>query len=143
MSTAEHLELIRRWLAMADAGFSGSFEAFFAPHYTGHVSGRIHMDLAELERLERGFAVAFPDASRTVEDLWGEGDKVALRLTTRATHRGDFSGIGATGRRIVLTALVIYQIRDGRIVESWGELDFAGLWRQLTEAPAHGVAHAD
>jgi len=97
----------------------------------------------ELTRLERGFAATFADARRTVEDLWGADDRVVLRLTTRATHRGDFNGIGATGRRIVLTALVIYQIRDGRIVESWGELDFAGLWRQLTEAPAHGVAHAD
>jgi predicted ester cyclase len=31
-----------------------------------------------------------------------------------------------------MTGIVIYQFRGGRIAESWGELDFAGLWRQLT-----------
>lgn len=28
----------------------------------------------------------------------------------------------------------LYRIEQGRIAESWGEVDFAGLWRQLTAA---------
>ena len=120
---------------MADAGFVGDFEEFFTPDYAGHVSGRIHMDLPELKRLERGFAAAFPDAQRSIEDLWGAGDKVVLRITTRATHRGEFNGIAPAGRAVVLAGIVIYRFRDGRIAESWGELDFAGLWRQLSGAP--------
>ena len=39
-----------------------------------------------------------------------------------------------------MSVLVIYPIADGRSVESWGELDFAGLWRQLTAPPE--VLHA-
>ena len=94
----------------------------------------------ELTRLERGFAATFADARRTVEDLWGADDRVVLRLTTRATHRGVFNGIEPTGRAIVMSALVICQVADGRILESWGELDFAALWRQLTAPPE--VLHA-
>jgi len=94
----------------------------------------------ELTRLERGFAAAFPEARRSVEHLRGADDKVVLRLTTRATHRGVFNGIEPTGRAIVMSALVIYQVADGRILESWGELDFAALWRQLTAPPE--VLHA-
>ena len=135
MTVERHTDLIRRWLRMADGGFVGDFGEFFTPDYAGHVSGRIHMDLAELERLERGFAAAFRDARRTVEELWGHGDRVVLRLLTRARHAGDFNGIAATGREITMTAIVIYRFRDGRIAESWGELDFAGLWRQLGPAP--------
>jgi predicted ester cyclase len=131
MTTPRHLDLVRRWLRMADAGFAGDFGEFFTDDYAGHVSGRIHMDLAELRRLERGFAAAFSDARRTVEDLWGAGDKVVLRITTTATHSGEFNGIATTGRRIVMTGIVIYRFHDGKIAESWGELDFAGLWRQL------------
>jgi predicted ester cyclase len=131
MASAEHIDLIRRWLGMADAGFRGDFAEYFTADYAGHVSGRIHMDLDELMRLERGFASAFPDARRMVEDLFAAGDRVVLRLTTHATHRGEFNGIAATGRPVVFTALVIYRFRDGKIAESWGEIDFAGLWRQL------------
>jgi predicted ester cyclase len=132
---AAALDLIRRWLRMADAGFEGDFGEFFTDDYAGHLSGRIHMDLAELQRLERGFAAAFGAVTRSIEDLWGAEDRVLLRVSTRATHRGEFNGIPATGRTVVFTGLVVYRIRDGRIAESWGELDFAGLWRQLT-APA-------
>jgi predicted ester cyclase len=140
---SEHLALIRRWLQMADDGFAGDFGRYFTDDYAGHLSGRIHMDLPELQRLERAFAAAFPDARRRIDDLWGAGDKVVLRITTHATHRGDFNGIAATGRALTFTGMVIYRFRDGRIAESWGELDFAGLWRQLTAPAAPGEATAN
>ena len=124
---------------MADGGFAGDFGEFFTADYAGHLSGRIHMDLPELQRLERGFAAAFSETSRSIEDLWGAGDKVVLRVTTRARHTGDFNGIPVTGRIVVFAGIVIYRFRDGRIAESWGELDFAGLWRQLNAVvPAAG-----
>ena len=134
MPVDENLALLRRWLAFADAGFSGDFGEFFTPAYAGHLSGRIHMDLTELKRLEHGFAAAFGETRRTIEDLFGTGDKVVLRVTTRAVHRGDFNGIAATQRRVEFCGIVIYRFEGGRIAESWGELDFAGLWRQLTAA---------
>jgi predicted ester cyclase len=134
MNTEQNMALLRRWLAFADAGFTGDFGEFITQDYAGHLSGRIHMDLPELERLERAFAGAFGDVRRTVEDLWGNGDRLVLRVTTEATHRGDFNGIPATGRRVRFCGIVIYRFAGGRIAESWGELDFAGLWRQLTAA---------
>ncbi|MBS0396785.1 MAG: GNAT family N-acetyltransferase, partial [Proteobacteria bacterium] len=77
--SAAHVALLRRWLAFADAGFAGDFGEFFTPGYAGHLSGRIHMDLAELVRLEHGFAAAFAPVVRSVEELWGTGDRVVLR----------------------------------------------------------------
>ena len=135
-SIDQNIALIRRWLRMADGGFTGDFGEFFTADYAGHVSGRIHMDLTELMRLERGFAAAFTDTIRSIDDVWGADDKVVLRITTRARHSGEFNGIPATGRNILMTGIVIYQFREGRIAESWGELDFAGLWRQLKDPAA-------
>lgn len=126
--------LIRSWLAAADAGFPPDFEVFFTKDYRGHLSGRTHMDLKELERLERGFARAFNPVVRTIDDLLAIDDRVVLRLTSNARHTGEWQGIPATERQVTFTGMVIYRIEQGRIAESWGEVDFAGLWRQLTSA---------
>ena len=47
------------------------------------------------------------------------------------THRGEFEGIAPTGQRVEFTGIVIYRIAAGRIAESWAELDFLRLMRQL------------
>jgi predicted ester cyclase len=126
-------DLIRRWIEFSNTGFSGSFDPFISREYVGHL-GATKMDRNELERLERQFSVAFPDTHHTVEDLIAEGDRVVLRTTARATHRGRFEGIDPTNRSVEFTGLVVYRIRDGKIAESWGEIDFVRLIRELRRA---------
>jgi steroid delta-isomerase-like uncharacterized protein len=128
--TADNKELVRRWIAFANAGFRGTFDDFIAADYVGHLGGGT-MDRAELERTERAFMDAFPDATHSIDDLFAEGDRVVLRATARGTHRGEFVGVPPTNRSVEFTAMVIYRIRDGKIAESWGELDFLRLMRQL------------
>ena len=123
-------DLIRRWIEFSNTGFAGSFDVFISPDYVGHL-GATSMDRDELERLERQFCVSFPDAHHEINDLIAEGDRVVLRTTARATHRGRFEGIDPTGRSVEFTGLVVYRIRDGRIAESWGEVDFLRLIREL------------
>lgn len=52
------------------------------------------------------------------------------RVTTRGTDRGEFQGVAPTDRRVEFTAIVIYRIQDGKIAESWGEIDLLRLMRQ-------------
>jgi len=89
------------------------------------------MDRAELERAELAFLAALPNTEHTIEDLVAVDDRVVIRLTMRATHEAEFYGIPRTGRRVEFTALVMYRIRDGKIAESWGEIDFLRLMRRL------------
>ena len=131
MSTEGNKALIRRWLRMGEQGFSGDFNEFFAPDYCGQLGGEPPQSLDDLMRLERGFAAAFANISYTVEDLLAIDDKVVLRVTTRATHVQEFHGVAPTNRQVTFTGMVIYKINAGRIVESWGELDLMGLFRQL------------
>jgi predicted ester cyclase/GNAT superfamily N-acetyltransferase len=123
-------DLVRRWIAFAEAGFRGDFGEFIAADYVGHLGDRV-MDRGELERAELAFLGAFPDTRHTIEDLVAVDDRVVIRLTMRATHEAEFYGIPRTGRRVEFTALVMYRIRDGKIAESWGEIDFLRLMRQL------------
>ena len=126
-------ELIRGWIAFANGGFLGSFDQFIADDYIGHL-GATNMNCSEFECLEREFCVAFPDAQHFIDDLIVEKDLVVLRSTARATHRGEFQGVARTEKSVESTAIVIYRIQDGKIVESWGEVDFLRLMRQLRSA---------
>jgi predicted ester cyclase len=79
---------------------------------------------------------AFPDVHASVEIVLAEGDLVAERTTARATHKGEFNGIPATGREVVWTENHIYRFKDGKIVEHWPEIDMLGLLMQVGAIPA-------
>jgi predicted ester cyclase len=84
--------------------------------------------LAGVEVLRAGF----PDVRIDVEDIFGEGDRVAIRNTIRGTHLGEFQGIAATGRRIEVMSNEIYRIEHGMVVEEWVVTDNATLFAQIT-----------
>ncbi len=136
MTPEAHLAIVRHWIQMAEAGFIGDFTEVFSTNYAGHLAGRIHLDLEALKQTELGFGVSFTGTTRVIDELWASGDRAVMRITTRAHHTGDFRGLAATGRAIVFTAIVIYRFENGKIAESWTELDLAGLLQQLTPAVA-------
>lgn len=77
------------------------------------------------------FIVAFPDLHFTVEDMIAEGDKVAIRISTRGTHKGPFLGVPPTGKQVTQTGIDVLRIAGHKVVERWGEFDQLGLLQQL------------
>ena len=93
---------------------------------------------AGLDGIKRSFAefrAAFPDLQFTVEDMLAEGNRVACRVTIRATHTGDFQGRAPTGKPVVQTGIDILRFAEGKVVERWGEFDTLGLLQQLGVVP--------
>lgn len=80
---------------------------------------------------DQQFLTAFPDVHVTIQDLFGEGDKVVGRLVVRATNSGPFAGQPPTGKKIQFGSIRIYRIADGKIVASWAMQDRLGLMEQL------------
>ena len=79
---------------------------------------------------------AFPDMSRSIEDMVAEGDRVAFRSTLHGTHRGEFLGIPATGKQVALPGIDIIRFDDdGKMVEHWGLFDVPLLMQQLGVMP--------
>lgn len=78
---------------------------------------------------------AFSDLHITIEEMIAEGDKVAVRSTWSGTHKGEFMGIPATGRRVTVGQIDITRVADGRMVEHWGQFDALGLMQQLGVVP--------
>ncbi len=81
---------------------------------------------------------AFPDVSATIEELVGEGETVAFRVTVRGTHRGEFMGVPASGNEIMIGVQNMYRFRDGRVVERWTNPDMLGLMVQIGAIPPPG-----
>jgi predicted ester cyclase len=78
----------------------------------------------------------FPDGRMTVEDIYTEGDKSVVRTTFRGTHSGVFAGAAPSGKKVTVTAIGISRIVDGKIIESWGDLNILGLMQQIGALPA-------
>jgi steroid delta-isomerase-like uncharacterized protein len=81
---------------------------------------------------------AFPDAQFEIDDIVAEGNKVALRYTCRATHRGELIGIPPTGKQVTVTGMLVFRIAGGKIEEGWVNWDTLGLLQQLGAIPALG-----
>jgi steroid delta-isomerase-like uncharacterized protein len=79
----------------------------------------------------RSLLGAFPDLRITVEDQIAEGDRVAVRYRGEGTHRGEWRGIPATGKRISYTGILIQRFEGGKIAEFWAQPDLLGLLQQL------------
>jgi predicted ester cyclase len=91
-----------------------------------------------MEELMTTFFAAFPDLHASLDLLIAEGDLVVGRMTTTGTHRGEFMGIPATGKRVKMTEIHIVRIANGKAVEHWGNSDDVGLMQQLGVIPTPG-----
>lgn len=78
---------------------------------------------------------AFPDFHFTLDDVVAEGDRVAIRMTGRYTHRGEFLGVAPTGKPIVLLKMDFMRMVNGKIAEHWDAADRLGMLQQLGVVP--------
>ena len=141
MSTEENEAIVRRLMEGAYTN-PDIHDELVADDYVGHFPPNPTIHGPEgLERFNAQSVTAFPDVRVTVEDLLAEGDEVAVRWTLRGTHEGELrGGIPATGRRVEVSGITISRIRDGRVVESWGNYDLLGMLQQLGVIPAEDRA---
>ena len=129
MSTEENKALVRKeqeelWNHTGNLDAAGEL---FAP------------EQAEAARQEAAdFRRGFPDVVSIIEDLIAEGDMVAARWSSRATHLGGYVGVPPTGNEVEFTGISVYRIEGGRIAESWTEEDELGLMRQIGAVPEPG-----
>jgi steroid delta-isomerase-like uncharacterized protein len=79
----------------------------------------------------KSLRAAFPDLHFTIEDQVAEGDKVASRYTVQGTHKGEFLGVAASGKKVAWSAMVLQRVADGKVQESWLQWDQLGLLKQL------------
>jgi hypothetical protein len=107
-------------------GDLGTVGEFFAPDHVAHfTNGDMTGGHGAIRRFVGTYRRAFSDIQVEVEILVKAKDRVAWQRTLRATHKGDFKGFPATGRRVVWRDMVTSRFRDGLIAEDWVITDLA------------------
>jgi len=89
-----------------------------------------------VSKLHDALLPAFPDMQLPLQDFVAEGEKVLVRLRVQGTHTGAFGDLAATGRKIDIGVLDLFQFRDGVLIEHWALLDNLGMLKQLGVMPA-------
>jgi steroid delta-isomerase-like uncharacterized protein len=112
---------------------------FIAATYVFHTPGsppELPPGPEGFQQYASAFLIAFPDVHITIEDQIAERDKVVTRWTSYGTNTGSLFGMPSTGRAATITGITIDHIADGKLVESWDELDQLGMLQQLGVIPA-------
>ncbi len=132
--------LVRRWFEEVwNQGREELIDELRAPDSVGIGLGETPVAVHGLS----GFKVfynnlrsALPDLHVTVEHLIGEDDMVAARIQVEGTHMGPGLGVPPTGNSVRFSGILIARIADGRIAESWNNIDQLGLLRQVGAIPS-------
>lgn len=137
MNTEENKNVVLRYQEIYNSNDLGALGEVVAEDLVSpKIMSGMPAGLQGARRVHETTLIGMPDWQTRIDDLIAEGDKVAARITMTGTHTGDFWGMPATGRKVDFTGIYIVRIRDGRIVEHWGEEDGVALLQQLGFMPS-------
>lgn len=84
----------------------------------------------------RPFGSAFPDFELEIVELIAERDRVVAHFRCWGTHRGEWLGVPATGRRFErVDEIYIFRISDAKVVAAIGVENNLTRLRQLGITP--------
>jgi predicted ester cyclase len=74
-----------------------------------------------------GIVTAVPDLHPALQDMFGQGDEVVVRLVVTGTQTGNLLGIPASGRPLRWDAVDVYQLKGGKISQEWAAEDLTAI----------------
>jgi len=138
-SVEENKAIVTRYVDEVNKQNYNAFDELVVEDYVDH--DPIPGQEPGRDGLKKAYAIfsdPFPDVTFIFEDVFGEGDLVVGRGVIYGTHRGEFLGVKATGKRVRWTGTRLFRLRDGKVAEGWINLDMYGLLQQLGAFPAAG-----
>ena len=132
MSTEENKAIVRRYFEEVwNKRNPDALEEFYpSPDLVeqGAPAGQELPSLDDAIDYVREVQAAFPDLQFEINDIFAEGDQVAVRTTSRSSRQTEFEGIPApVNVPVEVAGNVIWRIADGKIVEMKGTLGEAAL----------------
>lgn len=95
--------------------------------------GTVARGHAEIRRYFAETFAAFPDVHvALVREPVATGEQVIAEWVMTATHRGNFAGMAATGKRFEVRGATVMTLRGDKIVRNTDYLDVLTIVRQLT-----------
>jgi steroid delta-isomerase-like uncharacterized protein len=132
MSSELNKAMARSYFEAYNTGDIDAVMKFIGSDYVLHPGGSGEsMNSEDRRKDETVFFRAFSSIQAVVEDQIAENDKVANRIRMYCTHAGEYQGVPATGKGIVITYIDITLFKAGKIVEEWVEYDTASILQQI------------
>jgi steroid delta-isomerase-like uncharacterized protein len=126
--------IVRRYVDEVQNGHSiEALESIYSRNFIDHMNSFDGL-FQGIEGLKMGYVEmlkAFPDFRVIIHDQIAEGDKVVTYKTVMGTHREEFRGIPATGKKVEYQSIYIFRIENNKISEYWGLQDELKLMQQL------------
>lgn len=131
-------DIVRQILEEPWNGNWDVIDEFVAESYIGHDPSQPEplRGPAGLKANLQQYIDGFEGARITVDEQFGEGDRVATRWTGRGTHTGEIAGIAATGKDVTVSGLTFSRLEGGKVVEEWTNWDTLGMLVQIGAVPA-------
>lgn len=124
MTTEENKALIRRYVDQLNQRNVAILDELVADEFR--------------EAVRQGYLrniTAFPDYFVEIQDMVAEGEQVVVEWSHTGVHSGVYDGLPPTGKTVTGSAISIYRVRDGQIVDARGAWDQAAIWQQLGLIP--------
>ncbi len=135
-NVAPNKELVSRLVTdVWNEGRIGELDDLLAPDFVGRGFGPKDLDRDGYEEFVIEHRDIFPDLEFVLDDVIGEGDRVAVRWTRSGSQEKSVMGVEPTGNRIAVSGMTIYRITDGRIAEAWNVRDTVAMLKQLGLVP--------
>lgn len=137
--TTDNIALVSRiWNEVWNRGELDACDEILAGDYTGVIPGQPEpiRGPEAFKQMVAAYRAGFPDVHLTVDDVFADGDRVAVRWVSRGTHLGSLMGIPPTGRHIEVMGISLFQVVDGKVASEWEGFDTMGMMRQLDLLPA-------
>lgn len=77
------------------------------------------------------FVHAFPDLTMRQTDTIADCGRVAVVFEMKGTHVGPILGFNPSGKAVKLKGILIFECRNGKVVNTSGLWDLASLIRQI------------
>jgi len=86
-------------------------------------------------QMVNGLHSIYPDLYFTIDQLIGEGDTLAYRISGEGTHQGNIAHLEPTGKKIKWTQALFSDFKDGKLLNSVNIQDNLSPLQQMGYIP--------
>ena len=133
MSSEQNKKIMQRMIEeIWNRGNLATADELFAPDHTSPSAPQLPPGSEGVKLLVKMFREAMPDYHMNIDLMVADESQVVARFTQSGTHSGgDLMGMKPSNRKATWTEIGVLKIKDGKIVESWYEVDMLSMMQQL------------